>query len=373
MNHTTLNLWIVDDEPAMCQGVLRTLEGFSIIFDDLDVTVKFTGAAMDSGEALLARIDQEEAPDLLLLDSKLPGADGIEVLEIIGKRNLQIVTIMITAYATLAHAVNATKLGAFDFLAKPFTPAELRHAISRATREIILTRRTRQLEQEKRLVRFEFLSVLAHELKSPLAALEGYVDILRQQPSTECLDRMDARIQGMRKLIMDLLDLTALESGRRQRKLQPEDLADVARSVVAQCEPAALARGVTISVLGTAPCLLDADRSELEMLIGNLVSNAIKYNVPGGKVTVEILDPPEAVVLRVSDTGIGISQSDQARLYAEFARIKNSRTRNIEGSGLGLSIVKRIAALYGATIQLDSEENQGCVFTVTLPRSPRPS
>lgn len=368
MNSTTLNLWIVDDEPAMCMGVLRALEDFRAVFDDLDEAVCYKGAAMESGEAFLDRLGREEAPDLLLLDGKLPGADGIEVLEVLGKRRKPIVTIMITAYATLANAVRATKLGAFDFLAKPFTPAELRHAITRATREIILMRRARRLEQEKRQVRFEFLSVLAHELKSPLAALEGYVDMLRQQPQTECLDRMDARIRGMRKLIVDLLDLTALESGRRQRNLQDEDLGDVARQAVANHGLAAREGGVTLAVTGASPCLLKADRGELEMLLGNLVSNAIKYNVRGGAVTVDVSEQPGEVVLRVSDTGIGIAPSDQARLFAEFSRIKNTRTKGIEGSGLGLSIVSRIAGLYAATVKLDSEEGRGSTFSVLFPR-----
>ena len=368
MNCVTLNLWIVDDEPAMCLGVLRALEDFKVVFDDLDETVCFKGAAMESGEAFLERLDHTEAPDLLLLDGKLPGADGIEVLGLLGKRRKPIVTVMITAYATLANAVRATKLGAFDFLAKPFTPAELRHAITRATREIILMRRARKLEEEKRQVRFEFLSVLAHELKSPLAALEGYVDMLRQQPQTECLDRMEARLRGMRKLIVDLLDLTALESGRRQRNLREEDLGELARQVAANHGMAARERGVMMAVTWDGPCPLYADRGELEMLLGNLISNAIKYNVRGGAVTVDVSEQADEVVLRVSDTGLGIAPADQTRLFAEFARIKNARTRGIEGSGLGLSIVRRIAGLYGATVRLESEEDRGSSFTVAFPR-----
>lgn len=368
MNTTTLTLWIVDDEPAMCQGVLRVLEDFSVVFDDLEETVNYRGASMESGEAFLEKLDAEPSPDLLLLDGKLPGKDGIEVLGLMGKKRQQIVTVMITAYATLANAVSATKLGAFDFLAKPFTPAELRHAITRATREIILTRRARRLEQEKRQVRFEFLSILAHELKAPLAALEGYVDVLRMAPAADCLDRMTARIGGMRKLIIDLLDLTAIESGRRQRNLQNENLAGLAEHVLVNHMQAARDAEITVLLTGSLSCLIQADRSEMEMLLGNLISNAIKYNVKGGSVTVDLAEQADSVVLKVSDTGIGIAPVDQAKLFGEFSRIKNSRTKGIEGSGLGLSIVNRIAGLYRTKVDLISEEGKGSSFAITFSR-----
>jgi two-component system, sensor histidine kinase and response regulator len=368
MNESTFQLWVVDDEPAMCQGVVRALEDFRAACDDLDERVAYRVTTLESGEALLERLEREAPPDVLLLDGKLPGADGIEVLRLLGQRRLQIVTVMITAYATLENAVRATKLGAFDFLAKPFTPAELRHTVTRASREILLMRRARRLEEEKRRVRFEFLSVLAHELKSPLAAIEGYIDMLRHAPSEDVCGRMENRVQGMRKLIADLLDLTAIESGQRRRDVQPLELGELARQVADAHAAAARARGVTVSVNAAAPCSLPADRRELEMLLGNLVSNAIKYNVEGGTVTIDAADEPGAVRLRVADTGIGIAAADQARLFGEFARIRNSRTRDIEGSGLGLSIVRRIAGLYGGTVTLESEEGRGSAFTVLLPR-----
>ena len=371
MNDTVLDLWIVDDEPAMCLGVTRSLEDYSAVYDDLGEAVRYNVTAMESGEALLERLDRQPAPQLLLLDGKLPGIDGIEVMRLLSERRAPIVTIMITAYATLENAVKATKLGAFDFLAKPFTPAELRHTVGKAARQIILTRRAQQLEQEKRQVRFQFLSVLAHELKSPLAAIEGYVDMLRQgSVDPAVLDRMEARTQGMRKLIADLLDLTAIESGRRRRDLQDLDLCAVARDVVTHLEAPAKAKDIKVLISAAAACLCRVDRSEMEMLMRNLVSNAIKYNVPGGRVTVDIAATPAGVHLSVADTGIGISAADQAKLFAEFSRVKNNRTRGIEGSGLGLSIVRRLAALYGGTVTVASEENKGSTFTVVWPAKP---
>lgn len=366
MSETTLDLWIVDDEPAMCLGVARTMENFAATFDDLGETVRCRVSTMESGEAFIERLGSHPAPDLLLLDGKLPGIDGIEVMQALEKRGVEIVTVMITAYATLENAVRATKLGAFDFLAKPFTPNELRHTVSKACREIVLTRRARRLEAERRQVRFEFLSVLAHELKSPLAAVEGFVDMLRRGPADAAvLDRMEARIGGMRKLIADLLDLTAIESGRRRREMQELDLCEVARAAAANLAGAAAAKKVTISV-GDGVCRFTADRGEMEMLLGNLVSNAVKYNVAGGRVSVSAAPDGAGVKLSVADTGIGISEADKAKLFAEFSRIRNDRTRGIEGSGLGLSIVNRIAGLYGGKVEVASREGEGSTFEVRL-------
>ncbi len=367
MNNTILSVWIVDDEPAMCQGVLRAVEDLSCSFDDLAESVAFHGAAMESGEAFLDRLRHEEAPDLLLLDGKLPGADGIEVLRQIGARGQPIVTIMITAYATLENAVKATKLGAFDFLAKPFTPAELRHTVSRAAREILLVRRARRLEQERRRVRFEFLSVLAHELKSPLAALDGFIEMLRIAPSPHALDRMEARIGGMRKLIHDLLDLTALESGQRQRELKEENLREITDALLEEHAVAAADKKLSVAITGDDPCPLRCDRGEMDMLLGNLLTNAIKYNVESGRVSVKLVAQPGRVEIEVSDTGIGISEKDREKLFGEFSRIKNSRTRSIEGSGLGLSIVKKIADMYEAEVKVQSKEGEGSTFTVRIP------
>jgi DNA-binding NtrC family response regulator len=199
-----ITIWVVDDEPGMCRGAVRTLDGWTDSFADLNERVLCSVVAMGSGEEFLERITTE-APHILLLDGKLPGIDGIGVLEELHRQGISLVTIMITAYATLDKAVQATKLGAYDFLAKPFTPEELRYAVHKAARNVILTEKARQLEEEQRKVRFNFISVLAHELKSPLGAIEGYVNLIHTRQAGEVLadydhmiDRIGVRIGGMR-------------------------------------------------------------------------------------------------------------------------------------------------------------------------------
>ena len=138
----------------------------------------FTVDQAESGEEALEKIDRNP-PDILLLDHKMPGISGLEVLDRLAGRETDMLTIMITAYASIETAVAATKRGAYDFLAKPFTPDELKSTIRKAAARLVLAKQARQLAEEKRRVRFEFIRVLGHELKAPLNAVAGYLDILQ--------------------------------------------------------------------------------------------------------------------------------------------------------------------------------------------------
>jgi len=114
-------------------------------------------------------------------------------------------------------------------------------------------------------------------------------------------------------------------------------------------------------------CFIRADRSEMEIILSNLVSNAIKYNHDRGEVFISVSKPDSICRIIVEDTGIGISREDHARLFQDFVRIRTSETKNISGSGLGLSIAKKMIDLYGGNIIVDSTPGKGSKFTVTIP------
>lgn len=180
----TLKILITDDEPGIRTAVERSLRGFKVTLPDVNGEVSFCMEQAATGEEALEKI-KLSTPDILLLDYKLPGISGLEVLEQTAPRQTNMLTIMITAYASLETAVTATKRGAYDFLTKPFTPEELKNTIRKAASRLILTQQARKLADEKRKVRFQFISVLAHELKAPLAAIEGYLQIIRSHASGE--------------------------------------------------------------------------------------------------------------------------------------------------------------------------------------------
>lgn len=367
-----LKVLIVDDEPGMRAGAERALEGFSVRLDEFGETVAFSVIpAATGGEALEAM--RSAAPDLVLLDYKLPDMTGIDVLEAAPGRP-PFLTIMITAFASLEVAVAATKRGAFDFLAKPFTPEELRATVAKAARSVYLQRKAGALEEEKRQLRFNFVTVLAHELKAPLAAVEGYMHLMKERikgPELAAYDQMIersvVRIAGMRKLVMDLLDLTRLESGRKARTFEPVDLGRAAALAADAVAAAALKGGVKVEVRAEPGLVLRADPGEVDMMLSNLLTNAVKYNRRGGSAALELArTSPASVLVRCSDTGIGMTPEEQAKLFGEFVRIKNEHTRAVDGSGLGLSILRRIARLYGGDVKVSSEYGKGTVFEVTL-------
>jgi len=367
-----LRVLVVDDEPGIRLGATRVLQGFRVRLAEVEGDITFDVAQAASGEEALERI-AAGPPDLLLLDHKLPGLQGLEVLDRLGQTQADLLTIMITAYATIETAVTATKRGAYDFLAKPFSPDELKATVSKAAKQLILQREARRLAQEKRQVRFQFISVLAHELKAPLAAVEGFLDLLKsrvvEQDSPkydDILGRSSVRLAGMRKLINDLLDLTRIESGQKRRELSPVEVREVARKVMETMAPAAAERGIAIHLHAEEPVSLHADAGELEIILNNLVSNGIKYNRDHGRVDITLSSASGCVTIAVADTGIGMTSEETGLLFKEFSRIKNTKTRTILGSGLGLSIVKKLAQLYGGNAWVESTPDVGSIFSVTL-------
>lgn len=371
MEHT-LRVLVTDDELGMREGTSRALGRFTTRFEELDSTVCYTVETASSGEEALEIIARQE-PDILLLDYKLPGINGLEVLDRTGGMVKDMVTVMITAYASLETAITATKQGAFDFLCKPFTPHEVRAAVRKATNHLLLLREAQRLAQEKRRIRFEFISVLAHELKAPLNAVESYLKLMKSGVAADpkaidhAVTRSLVRIQGMRKLIFDLIDMTRIESGTKARSLVEEDLVELARTGLELQEPLAADRGIAMRLEASGKVMARVDRAELEIVIANLLSNAVKYNKDGGSVTLRVGRDAQAVRIEVEDTGVGLTEKESAKLFNDFVRIRNDRTRGIEGSGLGLSTLKKIAGLYGGDVSVKSEANVGSTFTFTWP------
>ncbi|NQU41903.1 response regulator [bacterium] len=368
----TLRILIADDEDAMRLVIKRALREFSLSVPDVGVDVALEMEEAPTGEEAVERIAATH-PDLVLLDLKLPGISGLEVLEQIKDYGEERLVIMITAYATIQTAVTATKQGAYDFLAKPFTPEELRSTVRKAIRHLILSRQARRLAEEKRRVRFEFISVLAHELKSPINAVEGYLntlqeDFARNDPAIfdRIVGRSRIRLEGMRKIINDLLDMTRIESGRKKRDITEVDVVDVARMALESVAPTVLERGIEVHLDAPESLTMTADRGEIEIILNNLVSNAVKYNKDNGRVDVILRDTEGRTIITVSDTGIGTSPAEAAKLFNDFVRIKNTKTKHILGSGLGLSIVKKLALLYGGDVSVESQPDVGSAFTVSL-------
>jgi len=370
-NHM-LRVLIVDDEEGMRLGARRVLTRGTMSIREMEEDVRFEADVAETGAEAFAKL-ADTSYDLMLLDYKLPDMSGLEILERLRDENADMLIVMVTAYASLDVAVSATKNGAFDFLAKPFTPDELTGVVRKAVRSLVIQRRARRLEEEKRTMRFEFLSVLSHELKAPIGAVEGYLNVMKDHTAGDSIEAYDsmirrslARLDGMRKLIYDLLDLTRIESGQKKRELTGVDVVECATTCIENVQPDADARGIAVRLDAPETVSIHGDAGEVEIILNNFISNAVKYNRDGGRVDIRLAREGDRVAVEVSDTGIGMTPEEKDKLFGEFVRIRNDKTRHIPGSGLGLSTVKKLAGFYDGEIEVESEPDRGSTFRIFL-------
>jgi two-component system, sensor histidine kinase and response regulator len=318
---------------------------------------------------------REAPPPLLLVDLKMPELDGFQVIERVRHINPDVVITVITGYATISTAVDAMKAGAYDFLPKPFTPDELRLIVNRGHERWRLATESARLHREKEETERRFVTFVSHQLKSPVVAAKQYLDVLlftsneEIGPRTrEWLRRAEARLDEMLALIHDWLELARLDRAALADAGTACDVREVLGQVIDASMPAAQAAAVTLECV-PAPDTgwVRSDSTGLATVLSNLVSNGIKYNRVGGRVTVRTRRDDEMVVLEVSDTGIGIPDASLPDLFKEFYRVKNEQTRDIPGTGLGLAICRRIVTALGGSIDVCTRAGEGTTFTARIP------
>ena len=218
-------------------------------------------------------------------------------------------------------------------------------------------------------MRVEFTANVSHELKTPLTSISGYAELIESGMATgEQAQRFAGKIyksaSRLLTLINDIIRLSQMDSPEHEIECEMVDLGQVAEAVAEQLRLSAEKHGVTMLVDAKA-CEISADRRMME----ELIYNAIRYNVRGGSVRVEVRPVRERAMLLVQDTGIGISKENQERVFERFYRVDKSRSKATGGTGLGLAIVKHIAAKHGAQIAMRSELGAGTTITVSFERT----
>jgi len=356
---------VIDDEETMrdscCQILLK--EGF------------LTETAED-GSIGLEKV-KETKPDLVLIDLKMPGVNGMEVLEKTKEIDPNIITVVITGYATVESAVEAMKKGAYDFLPKPFTPNQLRIIIRRGLERRKLTLETESLRKEKKLIEDSFITMVSHQLRSPLVAIMQYFEVIiggmvGEVPGKqkEMILKARNRLESLMNLINDWLDVARLDSGQIINKLKSLSLKKIIKKLIDDMEP--LTKDDNISLeLGSCSKndIIQGDEETLEQVFSNLITNAIRYNKPNGRVLITIKENKDFTAVEVQDTGIGIAKDHLPFIFDQFYRVKRGEDQKIKGTGLGLSIAKKIVDAHGGSIQVSSEIGRGSIFTVVLPKA----
>lgn len=483
-------LLVIDDELGMREGIRRifTLEGYAV-------------TVAENGSEGIAR-GMENEFDVALIDLKMPDMDGVTVLRRLRESYPDTEYLMITAFAGIDTAVEATRHGAYSYIPKPFTPDQIVFEVNRALGKRRLTLETRELraEQERRLLEIsqeksrlrtiinsindalivtnldgeivlanpqsralfnfpptikagdkiddllpaqvielireaqettrqgielvsheweirenlelvvnmktapvkntageiigfvttiqdvtqlkrldaqksQFVSMVAHELKAPIAAVSGYLENMHSRVLGDDITRYEKmitrsaeRLQALIDLVNDLLNISRRDLGTIRREIAAVSIPDVIENTRELLQGEMERRGITF-VTDYQPQLptVDIDRDEFTRVITNLVSNAVKYNREQGRIAIRAHAEQGMVHLAISDSGIGMKKEDQEMLFQQFYRIKNDATRTIPGTGLGLSIVKQIIDSYHGHISVHSAWQEGTTFTLRLP------
>ncbi len=224
-------------------------------------------------------------------------------------------------------------------------------------------------------IKSQFVSMVAHELRAPLSAIEGFLAAYltgaagnNPEFNKQMLERAKQRAHSLLDLVNDLLQISRMESKRVVRKKELLDITKIIANTVELFDSQAKARAIQIrmNLPGSCPPI-EADRSEMEQLFSNLVSNAIKYNVDGGKIKVNVEPKNGCLKIEVEDTGIGIDKDDLSQVFDDFFRVSRPETRYITGTGLGLSIVKKIVESHIGRIEVKSKLNEGTTFIIKFP------
>lgn len=486
------HILVVDDEFGIREGCKRVLseEGYQV--DDVeDGTVGF-------------RKIKGGSYDLILVDLMMPGIDGLELIKKIHGLDPEIILVVITGYATIESAIEATKSGAYDYLSKPFTPEALTAVVKRGlemrnlrldalrlygereqrlleltseqsrlqtiiscmadgvlvtnlegqlvlwnvsavnmlkltgtdksgqplnhyiknksvikslkeildskdsdysmmTREIQVDEQGSVLmakialirDKEKKVlgtvtvlsditklkeidkIKSQFVSMVAHELRAPLAAIEGWLEVVisgegggDSEQNQKWLKRAKERSHSLLELVNDLLIINRMEAGRIAQKMETVQLSDIIEKIVEFLKPEAEKRNISCEFqFPKNLTTIQADKSDMEKLFTNLINNAMKYNLKGGRIIIKAVKDESYVCIQVQDTGVGILSENIKHIFDDFFRVEDETTKKISGTGLGLTIAKRIVDSHFGKIEVESKLGKGSTFFVFLPHN----
>lgn len=386
--NTRPKILIVDDEALH-------MSALSDLLRDQDYD---TAGFVSGSEALIQM--RETTFDLLLTDLMMPEFDGIEMVKAARLIDSDLACIIMTGEGTIASAVEAMKVGAFDYIIKPFKISALLPVLARALEARKLRMENVNLERllhahvaelavlnkDLELAKTQadianrakstFLSNMSHELRTPLNAILGFAQILTSETLSTTLDEKREFAQHIEEagihlltLINEILDLAKVESGSMSLSLEPVALEDVFAECSTMIEPLSKKRTIGVEFKPVHDLHVFADRIRLKQILINLLSNAIKYNRPDGMVTVncEITDGKQLRIY-VQDTGIGLTAAQLETIFQPFNRL-GREVFDEEGTGIGLALVKHLADAMHGKIGIASEIGVGSTFWIELPMS----
>ena len=321
-------------------------------------------------------------PDLVLVDTKAAGEGITQKISLIDPT---IVIVETSEYATIKSAVEAMKLGASDFLPKPFTCNELRMIINHGMEKRNLLKKTQQLQEENMRIRENFVSIITHEMRSPLVAVEQYIEVLLggfsgelQSKQMEMLSKCKQRLKWLLSLANEWLNMARIQDISIREKLEEVDILTILNESVELVRAQAEEKNIDLKfdIPKDFPTIV-GNHDALIHLFMNIYSNAIKYNCEFCKITSTAFDENDLISIRICDSGTGIPEEGLPFIFDEFFRVQNIRKKAKQlssetGTGLGLAIAKKIVDAHRGYIDVESKVNVGTCFAVHLPKKQFP-
>src|SRR5260370_657383 len=411
------SLLVVDDEEsvAVTMGAILEMDGY-------EVSISTRGADA------MKRLHESEF-DLVLTDLRLDESDGLTVITEVCRLQPETVCIVLTGYASVESAIKALREGAYDYLIKPCDVDELRAVVARgierrqlgmqlkqrvaeletanktihemnhdlqrrideATAELKQLYRNAQahVEQLQDLDRLKsrFLSMASQELKTPLTSISGLAQVLlrrmrrrlevgrpddddwqeEQSGHVGRLELLNSQTARLGRLVDELLDVSRIESGKLEFRLQPVDMAQLLGEVAERMQLSTTVHTISVDLKGTAENSVDADRDHLEQVLDNLVSNAIKFSPEGGTIWLRARAQSDSVFVSIQDRGVGIPKDQLDAVFGLFYQAEAPVSRRTGGMGLGLYISREIISRHGGRIWAESKPGGGSTFNFSLP------
>ncbi|GIV82145.1 MAG: hybrid sensor histidine kinase/response regulator [Anaerolineae bacterium] len=370
---THASILVVDDNHAN----LRLLA-------DMLLTHHYTVHEATSGPAAL-EIARTLQPDLILLDIAMPIMDGYQVCRALkaDPRTCDIPIIFISALTETEDIVRGFEVGGVDYITRPF---RFREVLARVASQITLVRQRREIEALRRQdrqtfesisrMKDEFIRMATHDLRNPLNVILGYTTVLEHiavaeehRPlMDEARQAIRSNVEKMRRLVTDMLELAQMETGEHLRPTEVSLSEFLAGAVSPFCR---LAEQRDIALTYVPPMqdlVVMMDPDAMTRVMDNLLVNALNYTRPGGQVTVRARGWDSRALIVVADTGIGVPPEDLPHLFDAFYRVNRGHAADVDGSGLGLSIVKTIVERHGGHVRARSRVGVGSVFRISLPR-----
>ena len=358
MDASKPNVLVVDDEMGPRESLKMILNPY------------YNVLVADRGAQAIEMLKGHQV-DLVTLDLKMPGLTGINVLEKVKAHDPDIEAIIITGYGSLDTAIEGLRLGAFDYISKPF---DVKHILSLVRRG--LERRT--AKAKLRQVKSDFLSNVSHELRTPLSVVVGFVYLLLNQvigklsdEQQKILETVYRNSEELLELIDNVLWMTSLNAGDANASVEKFDARDLVKESVDRHEKMIRDKGLQLNVeFANGDLSMVNDRAKVERVFQNIFNNSVKFTT-AGEITIKVGSSADRASMdfEIIDTGVGIEQNKIDTIFEPFHQADNSSQRAFSGLGIGLTVARRMADLVGGKLSITSNLNVGTRVVMSFPSS----